>query len=135
MQETPLHKAFEECRKSADRLGLVVTGSELVGLVPKKALLDAGVYFMKKQNRSLGISEEELIDLAIQSLGLNSLALFEPQKRIIEYMLEDKTNKLVDLSLKKFADETASESPAPGGGSVSAYLGALGASLGAMLSI
>ncbi|MEI2696517.1 MAG: glutamate formimidoyltransferase [Saprospiraceae bacterium] len=134
MQETPLHKAFEECRKSADRLGLVVTGSELVGLVPKKALLDAGVYFMKKQNRSLGISEEELIDLAIQSLGLNSLALFEPQKRIIEYMLEDKTNKLVDLSLKKFADETASESPAPGGGSVSAYLGALGASLGAMVA-
>jgi len=132
--ETPLHKAFEECRKSADRLGLVVTGSELVGLVPKKALLDAGVYFMKKQNRSLGISEEELIDLAIQSLGLNSLALFDPQKRIIEYMLEDKTNKLVDLSLKKFADETASESPAPGGGSVSAYLGALGASLGAMVA-
>jgi len=134
MMETPLHKAFEECRKSADRLGLVVTGSELVGLVPKKALLDAGVYFMKKQNRSLGISEEELIDLAIQSLGLNSLALFDPQKRIIEYMLEDKTNKLVDLSLKKFADETASESPAPGGGSVSAYLGALGASLGAMVA-
>lgn len=134
MLETPLHKAFEECRKSADRLGLVVTGSELVGLVPKKALLDAGVYFMKKQNRSLGISEEELIDLAIQSLGLNSLALFEPQKRIIEYMLEDKTNKLVDLSLKKFAEETASESPAPGGGSVSAYLGALGASLGAMVA-
>lgn len=134
MLETPLHKAFEECRKSSDRLGLVVTGSELVGLVPKKALLDAGVYFMKKQNRSLGISEEELIDLAIQSLGLNSLALFEPQKRIIEYMLEDKTNKLVDLSLKKFAEETASESPAPGGGSVSAYLGALGASLGAMVA-
>lgn len=134
MLETPLHKAFEECRKSADRLGLVVTGSELVGLVPKKALLDAGIYYMKKQNRSLGISEEELIDLAIQSLGLNSLALFEPQKRIIEYMLEDKTNKLVDLSLKKFAEETASESPAPGGGSVSAYLGALGASLGAMVA-
>lgn len=134
MQETPLHKAFEECRKSADQLGLLVTGSELVGLVPKKALVDAGIYFMKKQNRSLGISEDELIQLAIQSLGLNSLTPFDPQKRIIEYMLEDKSNKLIDLSLKKFADETASESPAPGGGSVSAYLGVLGASLGAMVA-
>lgn len=134
MLETPLHKAFEECRKAADRLGLIITGSELVGLVPKKALLDAGVYFMKKQNRSLGIPEEELIELAIQSLGLNSLAPFEPKQRIIEYMLDDKSNKLVDLSLKKFVDETASESPAPGGGSVSAYLGALGAALGAMVA-
>lgn len=134
MLETPLHKAFEECRIAADRLGLIITGSELVGLVPKKALLDAGVYFMKKQNRSLGIPEDELIELAIQSLGLNSLAPFEPQKRIIEYMLEDKSNKLVDLSLKKFVDETASESPAPGGGSISAYLAALGAALGAMVA-
>ncbi len=132
--DTPLYKAFEECKKSADRLGLVITGSELVGLVPKKALLEVGDYFLKKQNRSQGVSEEERIQLAIQTLGLNSISKFDPQKRIIEYMLEDKTPKLIDLSLKKFADETAAESPAPGGGSVSAYLASLGAALAGMVA-
>ncbi len=134
MNETALHTAFEECRKAADKYGLLVIGSELVGLVPKKALIDAGNYFLKKQKRSLGVSEEELINIAIQSLGLNSITPFDPQKRIIECMLEEKTNKLTHLSLEKFVQETASESPAPGGGSVSAYLGSLGAALGAMVA-
>lgn len=134
MNETALHIAFEECRKAADKYGLIVTGSELVGLVPKKALIDAGNYFLKKQKRSLGISEEECIDIAVQTLGLNSISHFDPQKRIIDYMLEEKENKLINLSLEKFVQETASESPAPGGGSVSAYLGSLGAALGAMVA-
>lgn len=134
MNETPLHIAFEACRKAAETYGLLVTGSELVGLVPKRALIEAGQYFLRKQQRSLGISEKECIQLAIQSLGLNALSTFDPQKRIIEYMLEEKSTKLINLSLLDFAEETASESPAPGGGSVSAAVGAFGASLGAMVA-
>ncbi|MEO6189768.1 MAG: glutamate formimidoyltransferase [Saprospiraceae bacterium] len=134
MNVTPLHIAFEECRKSAEKNGLIVTGSELVGLVPKKTLMDAGIYFLKKQKRSCGVSESELIRMAIQSMGLNACSEFIPSKRIIEYMLEEKNTTLVNLSLEKFAQETASDSPAPGGGSVSAYLGALGASLSTMVA-
>ncbi|MEL6864894.1 MAG: glutamate formimidoyltransferase [Bacteroidota bacterium] len=132
---TPLHIAFEECRKSAERRGLRVTGSELVGLVPLKVMLDAGRYFLRKQNRSLGIAEEEIIKIAIKSLGLDELGSFDPQKKIIEYRMEtENAAPLLDLSLRAFANDTASESPAPGGGSVAAYVGALGASLGAMVA-
>lgn len=134
MHKTSLHEAFEACRKSADAYGLLVTGSELVGLVPKQALLDAGTYFLTKQNRSSGLSELEIIHIAVQSLGLNSLQEFNPIERIIEYMLEENNKPLVSSSLEKFALETASESPAPGGGSVAAYAGALGAALGAMVA-
>jgi glutamate formiminotransferase/formiminotetrahydrofolate cyclodeaminase len=132
---TPLHTAFEECRKSANRRGLRVTGSELVGLVPKKVLIDAGEYFLKAQQRSLGIPDEEIMHIAIKSLGLDELGDFDPKNKVIEYLLEDhRQNKLVDLDLKSFAQKTASESPAPGGGSISAYVGALGASLGTMVA-
>lgn len=134
MDHTALHESFEACRASAEQYGLLVTGSELVGLVPKRALIDAGMFFLNKQKRSSGVSEMELIKTAIQSLGLNSISTFEPQKRIIEYMLEEKGNQLVDLSLVNFAQETASERPAPGGGSVAAYAGALGASLACMVA-
>jgi glutamate formiminotransferase/formiminotetrahydrofolate cyclodeaminase len=112
-----------------------VTGSELVGLVPLQCLLDAGKYFLEKQRRSTGISEAELIRIAVKSMGLDELAPFDPNKKIIEYQLRDGGGKkLIDLNLQDFANETASESPAPGGGSISAYLGALGASLGAMVA-
>jgi glutamate formiminotransferase/formiminotetrahydrofolate cyclodeaminase len=112
-----------------------VTGSEIVGLIPLQCLLDAGRYFLKKQQRSAGVSESELIKIAIKSLGLDELGKFEPRKRIIEYMLEDELHyKLVNMTLRNFADETASESPAPGGGSVAAYLGTLGVSLGTMVA-
>lgn len=132
---TPLHIAFDECVKSADRRGMRVTGSELVGLVPLKSLTDAGKYFLEKQNRSTGVSEKELIRIAIKSLGLDELSPFKPEERIIEYLLRDLSNeKLINMSLTNFADETASESPAPGGGSISAYLGALGVSLGTMVA-
>ncbi len=132
---TPLHVAFEECCKSADRRGLRVTGSELVGLVPLKVMLDAGKYFLRKQRRSLGVSEEELIKIAVKSLGLDELTPFDPQKKIIEYRLrEDAPTPLLDMNLRAFSNETASESPAPGGGSISAYVGALGASLGTMVA-
>jgi glutamate formiminotransferase/formiminotetrahydrofolate cyclodeaminase len=132
---TPVHVAFDECVKSAAARGMRVTGSELVGLIPLKALLDAGKYFLMKQSRSAGVSEEELIKIAVKSLGLNDLTPFEPQKRIIEYLLRDASAApLVNMSLRKFADETASESPAPGGGSVAAYVGALGVSLGTMVA-
>jgi glutamate formiminotransferase/formiminotetrahydrofolate cyclodeaminase len=132
---TPLHKAFDEvCTKAAER-GMRVTGSELVGLVPLKAMLDAGKYFLLKQQRSVGVSEKELIKIAIVSMGLGELAPFNPEERIIEYLLKDKAStKLAGLSLADFADETASESPAPGGGSIAAYLGALGAALGTMVA-
>lgn len=131
---TSMHEAFEACRKSANKRGLRVTGSELVGLIPKKAMLDAGKFYLKKQNRSVGVSESELIDIAIKSLGLNDLAPFKPKEKIIEYVLEDVTNKpLINMQLNIFADTTASESPAPGGGSIAAYVGALGAALGAMV--
>ena len=133
--ETPLHIAFDEVCKSANRRGLRVTGSELVGMVPLKVMLDAGRYFLAKQRRSLGVSEGELVRIAIASLGLNELSTFEPNEKIIEYRLNDAASSpLIGMSLKAFANETASESPAPGGGSVSAYVGALGISLGTMVA-
>ncbi len=132
---TPLHIAFDEVCRKADARGIRVTGSELVGLIPLQSLLDAGKYFLKKQSRPAGLSEKELIRIAILTMGLDELAPFKPEERIIEYLLKDPSDeKLVSLSLSDFADETASESPAPGGGSVAAYLGALGAGLGAMVA-
>jgi glutamate formiminotransferase/formiminotetrahydrofolate cyclodeaminase len=132
---TPVHIAFDEvCKKAEDR-GIRVTGSELVGLIPLKAMLDAGKYFLKKQKRSAGVSEKELIRMAVKSMGLDELAPFKPEEKIIEYMLMDKSeNKIISMSLSDFADETASESPAPGGGSIAAYIGALGVSLGTMVA-
>ncbi len=135
IEVTPLHIAFDEvCTKAAER-GMRVTGSELVGLVPLKSMLDAGKYFLLKQQRSIGVSEKELVRMAIVSMGLSELAPFKPEERIIEYLLKDKaSSKLAAMSLTDFADETASESPAPGGGSISAYIGALGASLATMVA-
>ncbi len=131
---TPVHIAFDEACKKADQRGLRVTGSELVGLIPLKAMTDAGKYFLKKQNRSTGVSEKELIKIAIKSMGLDELTPFKPEERIIEYMLAENSKKLVDMTLTAFADETASESPAPGGGSIAAYVGALGISLATMVA-
>ncbi len=132
---TPMHIAFDESCKSAQERGLRVTGSELVGLIPLQSMLDAADYFLKKQERSLGISENEKIKIAVKSLGLDDLKPFHPEEKIIEYLLKDKTiKKLIDLSISDFAEETASESMAPGGGSISAYVGALGVSLGAMVA-
>jgi glutamate formiminotransferase/formiminotetrahydrofolate cyclodeaminase len=135
IEVTPMHVAFDEvCTKAAER-GMRVTGSELVGLIPLKAMLDAGKYFLLKQQRSVGVSEKELIRIAILSMGLSELAPFNPDERIIEYLLKDKaSSKLASMSLADFADETASESSAPGGGSIAAYIGALGASLAAMVA-
>jgi len=132
---TPVHVAFEEaCLKASER-GMRVTGSELVGLIPLKALIDAGKYFLRKQNRSVGISEQEIIKIAVKSLGLDDLKPFNPEEKVIEYLLRDTNEKkLMDLTCKGFADETASESAAPGGGSISAYIGALGVSLGTMVA-
>ena len=132
---TPVHIAFDEvCKKAAAR-GIRVTGSELVGLIPLKAMLDAGKYFLQKQQRSSGVSEKELIRIAILSLGLNELSPFDPEEKIIEYKLRSKADsKYVRMSLSEFADETASESPAPGGGSVAAYVGSLAMSLGTMVA-
>ncbi|MFN6090898.1 MAG: glutamate formimidoyltransferase, partial [Bacteroidota bacterium] len=130
-KETPLHIVFEECYKSAFNRGARVTGSELVGLVPLSAMLDAGRYFLKKQRLSAGVSDQELIHIAVKSMGLDELAPFDAKQRIIEYVLnEGNTAPLVNMKLNAFADETASESPAPGGGSISAYVGVLGVSLG-----
>lgn len=132
---TPVHIAFEEVVKKAHERGIRVTGSELVGLIPLKCLLDAGKYFLEKQKRSIGVSESELIKIAVKSMGLDELGPFKPEERIIEYMLKDKSSsKLISMPLNAFADETASESPAPGGGSISAYVGALGISLGTMVA-
>lgn len=135
---TPVHVAFEEASKKAAERGLRATGSEIVGLIPLKAMIDAGKYFLKKQQRSVGVSEDELIKIAIKSLGLDDLKPFNPREKIIEFVLEDKdTNKpkkLVDMTCVGFANETASESPAPGGGSIAAYMGALGASLATMVA-
>src|SRR6266498_5748784 len=132
---TPVHIAFDEVCKKADARGVRVTGSELVGLIPLKAMTDAGKYFLKKQKRSTGVSETELIRIAIRSMGLNELAPFRPEEKIIEYMLVDKSeNKLIGMNLSDFADETASESAAPGGGSIAAYVGTLGVSLGTMVA-
>ena len=131
---TSMHKAFYETTKAATRRGLRVTGSELVGLIPLKAMLDAGDFYLTQQHRSLGISEEEKIKIAIKSLGLDDLKPFNPREKIIEYLMEDQSKKLVDLSIKEFAEETAGESMAPGGGSISAYVGSLGISLGTMVA-
>ena len=132
---TPIHIAFDEVCKKANERGVRVTGSELVGLIPLKSLLDAGRYFLEKQQRSVGVSEKELIHLAVKSLGLDELSEFIPEKKIIEYLLnEEKQDKLVNLSLQEFANETASESPAPGGGSIAAYMGSLGISLATMVA-
>ncbi len=132
---TPVHVAFEAACKSAQERGMRVSGSELVGLIPLRAMIEAGKYFLKKQNRSAGISEEEIIKIAIKSLGLDDLKPFHPNEKIIEYLLEGPSEKrLVELTCKGFANETASESPAPGGGSVSAYIGALGVSLATMVA-
>jgi glutamate formiminotransferase / formiminotetrahydrofolate cyclodeaminase len=132
---TPIHIAFDEVCEKARLRGIRVTGSELIGMIPLNAILQAGHYFLHKQQRSTGISDCEIIRMAVRSLGLDELAPFNPQKRIIEYMLEEnQPKKLVDLPIKGFTEETASESPAPGGGSVSALAGALGASLGTMVA-
>lgn len=133
---TSMHEAFDTACEKANERGIRVTGSELVGLVPLKAMTDAGKYFLRKQQRSVGVSESELVKIAVKSLGLDDLAPFDPNERIIEYKMrqEDTSKKLVDMSLTAFADETASESPAPGGGSISAYVGALGASLATMVA-
>lgn len=132
---TPLHIAFDTAVERAHARGMRVTGSELVGLVPLKSMLDAGKYFLAKQKRSVGISEEEIIKIAVKSMGLDELTPFDPKKKIIEYVMqEDSSKKLIDMNLVAFANETASESPAPGGGSISAYVGALGASLATMVA-
>jgi glutamate formiminotransferase/formiminotetrahydrofolate cyclodeaminase len=132
---TPVHIAFDEvCSRAAER-GIRVTGSELVGLIPLKAMLDAGRYFLEKQQRSTGVSDRELIKIAVKSMGLDELGTFVPEEKIIEYRLKDPSGKeLVNRTLRDFMEETASESPAPGGGSVSAYMGALGAALGTMVA-
>jgi len=132
---TPLHIAFDTAVERAHIRGMRVTGSELVGLVPLKSMLDAGKYFLLKQQRSVGVDEKELIKIAIKSMGLDELTPFDPKKKIIEYVMnDDHKKKLIDLNLRAFANETASESTAPGGGSISAYLGALGVSLGTMVA-
>ena len=135
LRVTPVHVAFDEACRAAGERGIRVTGSELVGLIPLQAMLDAGRYFLAKQQRSTGVSEKELIRIAILSMGLDELGPFVPEERIIEYLLRGSSaRRLVQLPLLDFADETASESPAPGGGSIAAYVGALGASLGAMVA-
>lgn len=132
---TPVHVAFDEACNCASARGIRVTGSELVGLIPKQALLDAADFYLTRQQRSLGIPEREKIKIAVKSLGLDDLGPFDPQKKVIEYMLEDaNSERLVRMDLKRFTEETAGESPAPGGGSVAAYVGALGASLGTMVA-
>ena len=135
---TPVHVAFETASECARQRGMRVSGSELVGLIPLRAMIDAGKYFLQKQNRSVGISEEEIIKIAVKSLGLDDLRPFNPREKVIEYILEDQDPShkklLVNMTAKGFANETASESPAPGGGSVSAYIGSLGASLATMVA-
>src|SRR5213596_204596 len=136
IEETPLHVAFDACIESAARRGLRVTGSEIVGMVPKKCLVDAGRYFLRKQRWSEGASEEELIDIAIRSMGLSELRPFDPKEKVIELKIESAEQKtsLVKMNLREFCNETLSDSPAPGGGSVAALMGALGASLGGMVA-
>src|SRR6266850_2593945 len=135
IEETPLHVAFDACDEAANKRGLRVTGSEIVGMLPKKCLVDAGKYFLRKQNWSEGASEEDLIDIAIRSMGLSELKPFDPKEKIIELKMESDAKKsLVKMDLRQFCNETLSESPAPGGGSVAALMGALGASLGGMVA-
>ena len=131
---SPLHLVFDKTCEQAIKKGIRVTGSELIGLVPKKVLIDAGEYFLKKQKRSLGVPESEIINIAVKSLGLDDLFDFNPKERIIEYLIEEPKEKLSSLSLTDFANETSSESPAPGGGSISAYCGTLAASLTTMVA-
>lgn len=132
---TPVHVAFDEVVRCATNRGIRVTGSELVGLIPKQAMIDAGKHYLRKQQRSVGVPEEEIIKIAIKSLGLDDLKPFNPKEKIIEYLLEDSNQKrLIDMNLRAFANETSMESPAPGGGSIAAYMGALGASLGTMVA-
>ena len=132
---TPVHIAFDEVCHKADARGIRVTGSELVGLIPLKSLLDAGRYFLAKQQRSSGVSDDDLIRIAVRSMGLNDIHKFNPEEKIIEYVMADKNeHRLIDMNLKAFLEETASDSPAPGGGSVSAYIGALGMALGTMVA-
>ena len=136
IEETPLHAAFDACCESAARRGLRVTGSEIVGMVPKKSLVDAGRYFLRKQKWSEGVSDEELIDIAIRSMGLSELKPFDPKEKVIEFKIESAEPKrsLAKMNLREFCNETLSDSPAPGGGSVAALMGALGASLGGMVA-
>ncbi|MBP1645979.1 MAG: fchA [Bacteroidetes bacterium] len=135
ISQTPLHICFEEVCKKAGARGIRVTGVEIVGLIPKKTLIDAGKYYLAKQERSLGIDEKEIIKIAIKSMGLDDLKPFIPEEKVIEYLIEDKSKKkLVDMTCTDFANETASESPAPGGGSIAAYMGSLGASLATMVA-
>src|SRR6058998_3956434 len=136
IEETPLHVAFDACCESAARRGLRVTGSEIVGMVPKKCLVDAGRYFLRKQKWSEGVSDEELIDTAIRSMGLSELKPFDPKEKVIEFKIESAEPKtsLAKMNLREFCNETLSDSPAPGGGSVAALMGALGASLGGMVA-
>ena len=134
---TPLHAAFDEVCRCAEARGVRVTGTEIVGLVPERALIDAGKHFLRKQHRSTGIPKEDILDIAIKSMGLTDLRPFEPKEKVIEYLLDagkDGADKLTALTVKGFADETLRESPAPGGGSVAAYMGALGAALGTMVA-
>lgn len=135
IEETPLHVAFDACVESANKRGLRVTGSEIVGMVPKKCLLDAGRYFLRKQRWSEGASEEALIDIAVRSMGLSELKPFDPKEKVIEFKIEsDSKRSLLKMNLREFSNETLSDSPAPGGGSVAALMGALGASLGGMVA-
>lgn len=132
--KTPLHVAFDEVSRAAAARGLRVTGTEIVGLIPKRTLIDAGKHYLRAQQRSVGIPESEIIKIAIKSMGLADLKPFDPEEKVIEFMLKDDRKRLVDLTCVGFADETASESPAPGGGSISAYMGALAAALGTMVA-
>jgi glutamate formiminotransferase/formiminotetrahydrofolate cyclodeaminase len=136
IEETPLHAAFDACNQAANKRGLRVTGSEIVGMVPKKCLVDAGRYFLRKQKWSEGASEEELVDIAVRSMGLSELKPFDPREKIIEFKMESAASKksLLKMDLRQFCNETLSDSPAPGGGSVAALMGALGASLGGMVA-
>jgi glutamate formiminotransferase/formiminotetrahydrofolate cyclodeaminase len=136
LEETPLHAAFDACNEAASKRGLRVTGSEVVGMLPEKCLVDAGKYFLRKQNWSEGASEEDLIDIAIRSMGLSELKPFDPKEKIIELKMESAASKksLVKMDLRQFCNETLSDSPAPGGGSVAALMGALGVSLGGMVA-
>src|SRR5437016_4870392 len=134
IEETPLHAAFDACNQAANKRGLRVTGSEIVGMVPKKCLVDAGRYFLRKQKWSEGASEEELIEIAVRSMGLSELKHFDPKEKVIELKIESDSKSLVKMNLREFCNETLSDSPAPGGGSAAALMGALGASLGGMVA-
>ena len=139
IEATPLHKAYEEVCRAAAARGLKVTGTEIVGLVPKRVLIDAGKFYLEKQQRSLGISEDEILKIAVKSMSLDDLKPFNPKEKVIEYLMEDPKEmaikeRLVRMTCKDFAIETASESPAPGGGSIAAYMGALGAALSTMVA-